>query len=635
MNDDNTKKDNAEKDNTEKRYSIFQNFIYCIKETKKGYAPLLVIATFLILFNALIPVATTFLPKVIIEEITENKELSHLLIITLIMTGGIAVAEGIQKYMDRRVFWDTHRMNTHFLQKVTKKGLTTDYHNQENEHFRYLQSESFESCNGNFSHFTQVYDGTIQLFSNAFGFIVFFGILITLNPFLIVFLLATTVVSFLYNQRVSKWIEANNKEKVSYGQKMQYITEASGQLAAAKDIRLYNMAVWMNQIYEANMNGLKKWYKKYTAKLFGVSTVDSGLSILREGVAYCYLIYMAASRKVSVAEFVLYFNVVTGFSAWLGNILNQVINLNRLNISINRFRSYLEYPETYNREDGASVPTDKHPKKITLENVSFKYEGSEDYIIKNLSLTINPKEHLAVVGLNGAGKTTLVKLICGLTNPTKGRVLYDGVDVREYNREEYYKIFGAVFQDYSILPVKISEIVGEDTAENVDIKRAEECLKKAGLWDKISTLTKGLETNFDQNFWEDGILFSGGETQKLLLARSLYKKTCIEILDEPTAALDPISEERLYEVYDDVMKDKSTVFISHRLASTRFCNRIMLLENGGVLEEGTHEELLKKKGRYYELFETQAKYYRDNENKIKDTDEINDNANIDNISDEK
>lgn len=595
----------------EKKYSYFQNFIYCIREARKCYPIFLVFCFVLILMNSLIPIVTTFIPKIVIDEITNQEQLSHLLMVTALMTGGLAIASGIQKYMERRIFWDVYKINNHFLQMVAKKGLTTDYCNQEKEEFRYLQSESFACCDGTFSHFAKIFEGSIQLISNAFGFFAFMGILITLNPVLIVFLCVTTGISFWFNHKVICWVDKNNKEKVSYGQRIQYITGVSGQLESAKDIRLYNMTVWMDQIYELNMKGLKKWYQRYTAKLFGVSTIDSGLSVLREGVAYGYLLYMVLDGKVSVAEFVLYFNVVTGFSAWLGNILNQIINLNRLNLSMNRFRAYLEYPESYRREGGISLQKDSLPKTIKLENVSFQYEGSETEIIKNLSLVIHPGEHLAVVGLNGAGKTTLVKLICGLLEPTKGRVLYDGIDIREYHREEYYQMFGAVFQDYSILPISIEEIVAEDVAETIDDAKVEECLKKADLWEKVQALPNGVQSRYDPSFWDDGIQFSGGETQKLLLARALYKHACVEILDEPTAALDPISEEHLYEVYDDVMKEKSTIFISHRLASTRFCSRIILLENGGVLEEGTHEELLRRKSRYYELFETQAKYYRE------------------------
>ena len=201
-------------------------------------------------------------------------------------------------------------------------------------------------------------------------------------------------------------------------------------------------------------------------------------------------------------------------------------------------------------------------------------------------------------------------------------MLYNGTDIREYNRDDYYDLFGAVFQDNSIMPVTLAEIVAEDLIENIDEKRVEICLKQAGLWGRIVELKDGIHSKYDKAFWDDGINFSGGEKQKLLLARALYRKAPLIILDEPTAALDPISENRLYETYDEMRKDKTTVFISHRLASTRFCSRIILMEDGKIAEEGTHEELLKLRGKYYELFETQAKYYRENDKGKEEADEV-------------
>ena len=625
----------------DKKYSVFQNLVYCIKATKKAYSGLLVFCVLIIIINCVIPVITAFLPKVVIEKITEGAEIKKVLIITAILTGTLAVLMAAQEFLDRMIYWHKYKMNAYFLRLITKKGLTTDYKNQEKEHFRKLQSEAFGSCNGNYSYYAQTYDAVVLFFSNLLGFMAFGGILVTVNPLLIIFLGGTTVISFLLNRKIIKWTKKTNAEKVGYEQKMMYIINASEDMQAAKDIRLYNMSVWLNRVYDDNMRGLLGWYRRYTAKLFGVSAVDGVLTLVREGVTYLVLLIMVFNGKISVADFVLLFNVVAGFSAWLSSILGEINNLDRLNLAMNRFRSYLEYSENYKREGGVVPENLDKPKEIRLENVCFRYEESETNaeneagegnitggektaddgnaddrgrrnILNNFSLTIEPGEHLAIVGLNGAGKTTLVKLICGLTEPDEGSVSYDGTDVREYNRDEYYRLFGAVFQDCSVLPVTIEEIVGEDTAENVDAKRVEECLRQAGLWEKISSLEKGLKTLYDHSFWDDGVGFSGGETQKLLLARALYRQAPVIILDEPTAALDPLAENRLYETYDELMKGKTTIFISHRLASTRFCSRILLIDGGKVCESGTHEELLAKKGKYYEMFETQAKYYREN-----------------------
>ena len=595
----------------DKKYPFPRNLAYCIRATRQGCPKLLVFCLLLILANCLVPVLTVFLPKIVIEGIAEGR-LRRLLAVTAALTAALAVLGGLQKYLEKLVYWNKFKMNAWFLRLITRKGLTTDYRNQEDEHFRALQNESFASCNGNFSYHAQTYDAAVLFLSNLLGFLAFAGILITLSPAVIAFLCLTTLASFFLNRRINKWLEMNRNEKAGYEQRMQYIVSAADDIRSGKDIRLYRMAAWLDGIYDKNLKGLLGWYRRYTARLFGVSAADSATALVREGAVYAYLIYLALHGKMTAAEFALYFNAVAGFSAWLSGMLGQVAGIRRLNQSMNRFRSYLEYPEHYLREGGKPVGDPEIPKRIELRDVSFRYEADGKDVIRHFSLTLEPGEHLAVVGLNGAGKTTMVKLVCGLTEATGGTVLYDGIDIREYNRDEYYRLFGAVFQDYSILPVTIGEIVAEDESGNADPGRVRKCLEQAGLWDRIAALPDGVRSKYDKAFWDDGINLSGGEIQKLLLARALYRQSPVVILDEPTAALDPVSENRLYETYDEVMKGKTTVFISHRLASTRFCHRIVLIGDGQILEEGTHEELLARKGRYYELFETQAKYYREN-----------------------
>ena len=251
-----------------------------------------------------------------------------------------------------------------------------------------------------------------------------------------------------------------------------------------------------------------------------------------------------------------------------------------------------------------------------MENVSFRYPGAETDTLKNINLTLHPGENLAVVGLNGAGKTTLIKIICGFLDPTKGQVKLNGTDIRNYNRKDYYKLFSAVFQDFSLLAGTIAENVAQ--TENFDLKQVKNCIKKAGLLPKIEALPDKYQTFLNREVYKNAIMFSGGETQRLMLARALYKDAPFIILDEPTAALDSIAEADIYQKYDEMTKGKSSVYISHRLASTRFCSRILMLEQGEIQEEGTHEELLRQSGKYAALYEVQSKYYREGDGENED-----------------
>ena len=318
---------------------------------------------------------------------------------------------------------------------------------------------------------------------------------------------------------------------------------------------------------------------------------------------------MALEEGLGVPEFLLYFTAVSTFTNWVTGILQQVSKLHKESLDICCVREFLEYPEPFRFEEGKAVPR-AEGYELKLENVSFRYPGAEEDTIHQLDLTVRPGEKLAIVGLNGAGKTTLVKLLCGLFDPTEGRVLLNGQDVREFNRREYYGLFSAVFQEFSILDVTVAENIAQ-TNENIDWAKIDDCVEQAGLTKAIGELPKGLNTHVGREVYLDGVLFSGGQTQRLMLARALYKDGPILVLDEPTAALDPIAENDIYQKYNDMTRGKTSLFISHRLASTRFCDRILFVAEGHITEEGTHESLLARNGAYAKLFEVQSRYYQE------------------------
>ena len=305
----------------------------------------------------------------------------------------------------------------------------------------------------------------------------------------------------------------------------------------------------------------------------------------------------------------MYFTAVSTFTNWVTGILQEVTKLHQESLDITCVREFLEYPEAFRFEEGMPVPK-AEGYELRLENVSFRYPKADKDTIHNLNLTIHAGEKLAIVGLNGAGKTTLVKLLCGLLDPTEGKVLLNGQDIRKMNRREYYGLFSAVFQEFSVLNVTIAENITQ-TRDNIDWQKVHSCIEKAGLSETIAELPDGLNTHVGREVYLDGVLFSGGQTQRLMLARALYKDGPILLLDEPTAALDPIAENDIYMKYNDMTKGKTSMFISHRLASTRFCDRIIFVSDGRITEEGTHESLLAKNGEYAKLFEVQSRYYQE------------------------
>lgn len=338
---------------------------------------------------------------------------------------------------------------------------------------------------------------------------------------------------------------------------------------------------------------------------------DVVLTTARNAVAYGYLLHMVVSGDLSASMFLLYFSAVGGFTSWITTILNSVIQLQRKSEKLCRVRNHLEWNEPFRFEEAPDVPRRKDERyELRLENVTYRYPGSDKNTIDHINLTIHPGEKIAIVGLNGAGKTTLVKLMCGLLEPCEGKVLLNGEDIRQYNRRDYYRLFTAVFQEMSLFQESIAANIAQSITE-IDREKVLSCVQRAGFADTIQHLPKSIDTNLGKLAHDDAVELSGGQTQRLMLARALYKNAPILLLDEPTAALDPIAENDMYLRYHEITQGRTAIYISHRLASTRFCDRILFLAQGKIAEEGTHEQLMQGNGEYAKLFEVQSRYYRE------------------------
>lgn len=278
---------------------------------------------------------------------------------------------------------------------------------------------------------------------------------------------------------------------------------------------------------------------------------------------------------------------------------------------VDDFRTFMDL-EPENEDECLDISILGTEYNFEFKNVCFRYAGAKEDTIKNLNLSFPAGQRLAIVGLNGAGKTTFIKLILRLYDVTSGEILVNGYNINRFKRKEYYSLFAPVFQNVELFAFPLSENVSMKEPEKTDKIRAEECLKRAGMTEKLNSLEKGIDTEILKVLFEDGVDLSGGEKQKLALARALYKDAPIIVLDEPTAALDALAEYELYQNFDKIVSGKSAIYISHRLSSTRFCDKIAMFVDGQIIEYGTHTELLEKHGEYAKMFEVQAQYYEDN-----------------------
>lgn len=341
---------------------------------------------------------------------------------------------------------------------------------------------------------------------------------------------------------------------------------------------------------------------------FFAGVFDSIMWVGSQIAVYAYIINALVKGSISVAEAYLYVTTAGTFYEKICEILKNLSSLRQRNREVSDFRSFLEFEGGDLESKGEQIDRTDH-YEFVFENVCFKYPKAEKYALKDMNLTLHPGERLAVVGLNGAGKSTFIKLLLRLYEPTEGRILMNGTDIKTFSKRSYYRLFAPLFQNVELFAFPLAENISMDTPENTDLQKVENSLNMAGFRDQLLKLPKGIQTEVLKVVDEEGLDFSGGERQKLALARALYKDAPIVVLDEPTAALDALAEYELYQNFDNMIGNKSAVYISHRLSSTRFCDHVAMFKDGKLVEYGTHEELLKKGGEYAKMFTLQAQYY--------------------------
>ena len=590
-------------------YHVFQNVAWMCSLAWKHRRRVLFFCGLSAVLEILYQLIQLFLAPRILTLVEEAAALQTLLGTIALFTAALFALRFGRGYLEQIDLFARIDVRSVIIGLLGRKCNTTSYPNTLKPEFIKLRDVAHTASDGNQEATEQIWHTLTELCKNVGGFAVYLTILSHLDPILLLVTIATCLAGFWIARRTSGWMYRHRDEEEAYITRKRYIHRVAESVPVAKDIRIFGLQNWINDLY-ASVHDVYLAFRLRAEKVKLLAELtEAVLTMARNGIAYGYLIQMALLEHLSVGEFLLYFTAISTFTQWVMGILQASLKLHTQSLDISRVREFLDYPEPFRFSGGAALP-DRRPYELKLENVSFRYDGAETDTLRHLNLSIRPGEKLAIVGLNGAGKTTLVKLLCGLLDPTEGRVLLNGVDVRQFNRQEYYGLFSAVFQEFSILNVTIAENIAQNT-ENIDDARVNACLDQAGLTQAVAQLPQGTKTHVGREVFLDGVLFSGGQTQRLMLARALYKDSPILILDEPTAALDPLAENDIYLKYNDMTAGKTSLFISHRLASTRFCDRIILLADGGIAEEGTHESLLAAGGAYASLFAVQSRYYQE------------------------
>ncbi|MCL1845204.1 MAG: ABC transporter ATP-binding protein/permease [Defluviitaleaceae bacterium] len=590
-------------------FSTWQNTVYVLKSNWAQDKRVVLAVPAEIILAVAIATVWVFLPATVVGLIIEEASVETLALTVLAFTVGLMVLQGMQSYLLSTV-WIRRRMlwvKTGF--EVRDKVVTTDFSNIEEQAFSDARQKAQKGM-----YVTDSFVSTVsRLGTNVLSFIVFLFLLATANPLVIALTAATAVLGVAVRNWANRWRFKHDDVDASFAKRISNINHLGHSYYLGKEVRLFNMASWIREVFATNIAGSYEFSRQAESRQWLADAAGAGGNFILDSIVYVYLIWQVLAGNIAVDTFVLLLASVHSFSDRITGILGEMSELGNISLRYCRVREFLAYPERFKREDGENIPkADSYA--LSFENVGLRYVGTEENTLENINLHIEAGENLAVVGLNGAGKTTLVKLLCGFYDPTEGAVRLNGKDIRDFNRKSYYGLFTAVFQEFNILPNTIAENVAQEAGDRVDIGRVNKCLELAELTEKIEACPDGIHSLLLKDVNLNAVELSGGETQKLMLARALYKDAPILILDEPTAALDPIAESRLYERYNELSRGRTSVYISHRLASTRFCDRIILIDGKGIAETGTHDELIALGGKYAELFEIQSKYYKGDTN---------------------
>ncbi|SHL80445.1 ATP-binding cassette, subfamily B [Anaerocolumna jejuensis DSM 15929] len=601
----------------EKKYSLLDHQLYLLHEILKTNRKLLLFMIMEAICTVITPYVSMYIPKLGVDFVAQKEDIHRTILVIGSFTAIMIVSQALGNMASRGKTMLLNAVRNFYREKLFCTTLDCEYSHVESPEWqdKYEEAKQMSVDWGPWSATTLMLSGMIKLFASIFSFFLYGHIIVSLNLWILVLLIVISAFNFYAMRRAQLHEQSRIDERSQLQRRRSNMLSYASDSRMGKDVRLYDMSGWILQIFnyyrELHYRLRKDVQQHYSYAAF----VEAATLFIRDGISYCYLIWATVNGRISLGNFVLISSAIACFSSLITQVSQSFGLMMQAVPPLDRMRAYLDKTDTPEPESAVEIPKRGDGIEIIFQNVTFYYNPGK-LILDHLNLTISNGEKLALVGVNGAGKSTLVKLLCGLYHPVEGRILINGTNIRQYKKEDLYSIIAPVFQDAAIFPFTVAENVSLKVIKDTNREKVIKCLNTVGLLKEVEGFEKGIDQMMLHITQKDGAILSGGQLQKLFMARALYKDTPIMIFDEPTASLDPIAESETYEQFDRLSSEKTTIYISHRLASTRFCDRIVLLEDGRVIANGSHKDLLKNCESYAQMYHLQSLYYHKNKEEV-------------------
>ncbi len=554
-----------------------------------------------VLVNTVSPFIMIIFPKLIIDSIIGGVDWAETFRLVVIMGVALLATTMLSTFLNTTAqkYGDTIQYD--LVRIYGRKVMSLDYEDLEDP----AVLDMFEKTKSGFNMY-DFFDKIVAVISNVLTFIGYAAILFTYSRLMLIVVIAVVIVNLICNSKRNKYYYMAAEDAAPMNRKFTYLAGLMYGFDYAKEIKVGGLADYIIEKYDDNVVGFRKIFGTLYRRIFMLSGVSSLTSVLQTFTLYAVVAYSAIRRTISIGDFTMYVSSISAASGCLLSIVSAMIDISRNTKYATDMRLFFEMERK--TEQGGCLP-DRSADNVDIEfrDVSFKYPRTDRYVLRHVSFTVRSGEKISIVGKNGSGKTTLIKLLLRLYEPTEGEILVGGRNIAEYDYGEYLSLFAPVLQDYKIFAFTCKENIELNLED--DDERLMRAIHDSDLDEKIASLPDGVLTPVYKQFDENGVEFSGGENQKLAIARAIYKDAPIILLDEPTANLDPLAEYDIYTMIYNMLGNKTSFFVSHRLASGRFCDRIFVVGDGGIIADGPHDEIVKTCELYRDMFNKQASFY--------------------------